>query len=507
FEEAGWALAEGATYRTNVAGEEMTLKLTTTDASFRQTWAAVFEEQMKACGLQILRFHAPAAWFFGDSSGLRRRDFELAAYAWLNTADPGGRTLYQCDQIPAPENGWRGQNYMGWCNPKVDEAILTALSSLNRETRREAYRVAQEEYARDLPALPLFSRAQLNAANPALENFAPDPVEVYTWNAAQWVLPDQDTIVIGEGSEPASLFVLENSFVANVLKALVYGLDYTSLNYDFQPVMLAQFPTLENGEAARQVVQVQEGESVMDVDGNVVELKPGVILREAEGKEVTFLGGTIPLPQLVVTYTFVDGLRWSDGTPVSKADYEFAYRATCNSETGAAEFLQQLPTCEKIARIDFANDTAYVVTWKPGYHDPLYFLPPIPRLPAHQTLSDGRKLADVSFTQWTSLPEVVETPLGVGPYVVKEWVRGQHILFTASPSYYAGPPATPNLVVRFSHLPIAALAEGAIDVLGWDSIGPDQAEALLAAQSGGKARVYFIPSNTYEHVDFALFVK
>jgi hypothetical protein len=60
----------------------MALKFTTTTAQFRQTWAAVFEEQMKACGLRILRFHVPAAWWFGDTTGLARRDFELGAYTY-----------------------------------------------------------------------------------------------------------------------------------------------------------------------------------------------------------------------------------------------------------------------------------------------------------------------------------------------------------------------------------------------------------------------------------------
>jgi hypothetical protein len=131
FEAAGWSLAEGATYRANAAGEEMALKFTTTTAQFRQTWAAIFEEQMKTCGLRIVRFHVPAAWWFGDNTGLARRDFELGAFAWVMQSDPGGRTLYACDQIPSLENGWKGQNYMGWCNPRADEAIRTATASVD----------------------------------------------------------------------------------------------------------------------------------------------------------------------------------------------------------------------------------------------------------------------------------------------------------------------------------------------------------------------------------------
>jgi len=334
FEEAGWTLAEGATYRANATGEEMALKLTTTDAQFRQTWAALFEEQMRACGLRIVRFHVPAAWWFGDNTGLARRDFELGAFAWVMQSDPGGRALYACDQIPSPENGWKGQNDMGWCNPKADEAIRRATASVNPQVRREAYRIVQEEFTRDLPSLPLFSRMDMMVAmNAALQNLAPRPGEwYYTWNAAQWVIPGRDTIVIGEDAEPASLFVLENAYVSDVLRTLVTGADYITPNYEYRPVMLTQMPTIENGAATNNTVEIHEGEGIVDADGNAVELKPGVRIRDAEGNEVEYTGGAVQMKQLVVKYEFVAGLTWSDGAPVLNADYELGYRLTCTPE-------------------------------------------------------------------------------------------------------------------------------------------------------------------------------
>ena len=82
----------------------MALKFTTTSAAFRQTWAAVFESQMAACGISIVRLHAPSSWWFGDTTGLARRDFELGAYAWVGQTEPAGRTLHACNQVPTPRN-------------------------------------------------------------------------------------------------------------------------------------------------------------------------------------------------------------------------------------------------------------------------------------------------------------------------------------------------------------------------------------------------------------------
>ena len=43
LDEAGWTLQEGADFRTNAAGDQLSLKFTTTSAAFRQTWAAIWE--------------------------------------------------------------------------------------------------------------------------------------------------------------------------------------------------------------------------------------------------------------------------------------------------------------------------------------------------------------------------------------------------------------------------------------------------------------------------------
>ncbi len=505
LDEAGWTLAEGAKYRANAAGDILALTLTTTEAEFRKAYAATFETQMAACGLQLIRFHASAVWFFGDTTGLRRRDFELAAFAWAFVSDPGGDSAYQCDYIPTVENNWQGQNYMGWCNPQADRAIRAAMNSLFRATRREAYRAFQVEFTHDVPSLPLFSRMDVTAINPNLQNLTPNVSERYfTWNAAQWTIPGKDTIVIGEGSEPASLEAWETAYVAQLIRRLVAGVDYTNLDFDYPPVMLKQMPTVENGGAVNNVVGVRAGEKIVDVDGNVVELQLGVRIRNLEGQEVVFEGNFAQMKQLRVTYEFVAGLKWSDGVPVTKADYDLSYRIECDPAIIAYKFIVGASPCDQIASVEFLSDTAYRVTWKPGYQEPLYFLPPFSRQPAHQVLSDGRKLADVPAAQWSDIREVRETPLGVGPYVINRWENGQHITLAANLHYFQGPPATPNIIVKFVNLPLAALRDGEVDVLGLDTVFPVDAEALLQLQAEGKARVFFTPSTTYEHIDFLL---
>jgi ABC-type transport system substrate-binding protein len=78
---------------------------------------------------------------------------------------------------------------MGWCNEKADEAVRRANNTLSRKERAAAYRVLQQEFTRDVPSLPLFSRLHIYATNPNFRNLKPDPTEEVTWNVAEWDLP------------------------------------------------------------------------------------------------------------------------------------------------------------------------------------------------------------------------------------------------------------------------------------------------------------------------------
>jgi len=43
-----------------------------------------------------------------------------------------------------------------------------------------------------------------------------------------------------------------------------------------------------------------------------------------------------------------------------------------------------------------------------------------------------------------------EAPNGTGPYILKEWVRGDHITFEANPNYWGTPPTIQTLIFRWS---------------------------------------------------------
>lgn len=509
LDEAGFVDDDGDGYR-------FELTMTTTTAQFRQTWAAVVEQQLADCGILLIRQHVPASWWFGDTTGLQVRDFELGAYAWVGQTEPAGRTLYACDQIPTPANNWEGQNYMGWCNPEANNAIVLATNTLAREDRKVAYDKFSEIFGTDMVSLPLFQRAEAEAWSLNLEGMVTSETEYATASAFGWTLADGgDTTVFGFSQEPASMFdLVESAAVQRQASQLGRAIYNTQYDYDYQPLLQDGLSTIESGKATNEMVPVVAGDMVYNTAGEPVEL--------AEGTEVIVDGETIAwdgtselsLPQLVVTYSWLPH-KWSDGVDATVDDFKLGIDISCDPESGATTFT----TCDMMQNVEYATDgsLSYTITWLPGVQDPTYYIAPFSvspssaSYPSHQVLADGRTLADVPANEWSTLPEIAEKPLSIAPWYISEWVKGQSMTFEANPYYFEGEPAIKRIVIVFvqdTTQLVAQLLSGDVDYVEKATLGGGaEVELVKAAGEAGNLNFEIIPSATWEHIDFNMFIK
>ena len=508
LEEAGWKLAEGATYRTNDKGDTLALKLTATTQQFRQTWAAVAAQNLLGCGIQLIRQHVPASWWYGDTTGLARRDFELGAFAYTGQANPGGRTLYTCDQIPLPSNNWEGQNDMGWCNQKASDAIIQANNTLKKEDRIKWYDINQQEFAKDMVSLPLFQRVEAHAWSNNLEGLKVDPTESGTASAADWTLKKGDTAIIGFTQEPSTLYLngVDAAVAREVGQLIGVVLPYTQYSYDYQPLLQDPLSTIENNLATNTAVDIKAGDMVYNASGKPVKLEKGTRLLDSEDKAVEYDGSSpLKMNQLIVTYK-LKPFKWSDGADGSVEDIKLGFKQDCDKESGATSFI----TCDAILNTEYGTDLSATVTYVPGYQEPTYFLYPFHIYPSHQRLADGRMLKDVPAKEWTTLAEVAEKPVGWGPFVVKDWKKGESITLVANPN--ADPaPKVKKLIVKIipdTNQAVAQLLSGDVDYLDTATLGAGaEVQTVLDAAKEGKVQAEVVPSTSWEHIDFNLYTK
>ena len=266
--------------------------------------------------------------------------------------------------------------------------------------------------------------------------------------------------------------------------------------------------TIESGRATNADVEVKEGDIVWNTDGEAVPLAPGVEIVTADGETITYQSGTVKMKQLTVTDKWISGIKWEDGEPLKKADFELAYKINCDPDSGATS----LTYCNSIKSIDFKSDTEYTVTFHPGVQWPTYFAGAgLGAYPSHQVLSDGRKLADVPAAEWQNLPEIIERPLSNGPYILKEWVKGQSMTFEANPNYYKGEVKIKRVIIKFiadTNQAVAQLLTGEVDVLGSETLGAGaEVQTVIEAGNRGEIQAFVVASPTWENISMNLFTK
>lgn len=246
--------------------------------------------------------------------------------------------------------------------------------------------------------------------------------------------------------EPASLFLYAaNSLSAQSVLAAVYDAPFDMVNYVPQAVILEKTPSLADGDILLQPVEVRAGELMVDITGKPSQLREGVSYRPAGCYEtacgVVFNGSeSVQMDQMSIRFTMLSGLQWSDGTPLEADDSLYSYEV--------AQALFPLANAELLAQTaDYRALDEHSVEWVglPGFMDGQVqnkFFSPLPR----------HAWGTVSAPELSNLEAASRKPMGWGPYVIDEWVAGEHIALSKNPRYFRageGLPAFDKLVYRF----------------------------------------------------------
>lgn len=158
LDEAGWRSGAGG-LRRNAKGEPLALELMSTAGNrSRELVQQVLQSQWRKLGIDIRIRNEPARVFFGETVS-KRRFSALAMFAWISAPESVPRTTLHSTQIPTEANNWSGQNYTGFADPRMDALIDRIEVTLDRDARKELWRQLQQLYADELPALPLYFRA------------------------------------------------------------------------------------------------------------------------------------------------------------------------------------------------------------------------------------------------------------------------------------------------------------------------------------------------------------
>ncbi len=188
LDEAGWKLNEKDGYRYK-DGKKLTLEfMTTAGNKVRETVQTYLQANWKSVGIDVQIKNEPARVFFGES--MKKGKFgAMGMYAWVSSPESNPKPNFHSSQIPTLKNGWSGQNYGGWSDKKADAVLEKLEVEFNFKKRVQLAQEFLRFYTDQVPAIPLYYRADISVSPNALKGFKlPGHQFAETNEAENWTL-------------------------------------------------------------------------------------------------------------------------------------------------------------------------------------------------------------------------------------------------------------------------------------------------------------------------------
>jgi len=313
------------------------------------------------------------------------------------------------------------------------------------------------------------------------------------------------TLVVCVGEEPLSLYMYENSSRAmwSILEAIYDG-PIDTVNYLPEPVILEDLPTLENNGVTLSSVSVTAGDEVANVEGDLVALAKGVkVFPEgctSPDCAIEWDGqAALSVVQMSARFTIKPGITWSDGQALNAEDSVFSYTVSVDPATDVTKNLIRRTASYTVV-------DAQTVEWTgiPGYltmNPGAFFWIPMPK----------HILGEMSAEQLNDADETNKSPLGWGPYVIDEWVAGDHIRMVKNELYFRageGLPAFDVLVYRFipalGVTDLSPLVTGECDIMETSAGLESQVQPLRELEIAGETKLYFGQGPEWELINFGI---
>ena len=180
--------------------------------------------------------------------------------------------------------------------------------------------------------------------------------------------------------------------------------------------------------------------------------------------------------RMETTWKLRPNATWHDGAPFTSADVQFAARVAANPDLTIA----QDASYEFLDRIEAPDAQTIVAFWKsPFIEADLLFtrggdrsrILPMPRHLLEQSYADD-PINILQHSYWA------QDFVGTGPYRLREWINGSHLMLQANDAFVLGRPKVDEIQVKFlwdTNVVLANVLSGAVELTLGSGLSVDQA--------------------------------
>lgn len=190
-----------------------------------------------------------------------------------------------------------------------------------------------------------------------------------------------------------------------------------------------------------------------------------------------------------VTWKIRPDVYWHDGTPLTSDDYVFGFEVIMNPQL-TVEGLAQIKS--GIAGVTKIDDKTFAINWKEySMFGNVNNRDWIPAIPAHKLEQLYRTMDPIAFEDASFWREDL---IGIGPYKLVRWEKGQFTESIANDQFFMGRPKIDRVIVKWvadNNVLVARILAGDIDIAPAESmIKPEQLAQIRQQWGPNKGQTF-----------------